>query len=65
MSEAPKIVYRPAPGATPEDEVRALTAAYRLLLDSHERKKAAHTSRPGNDPEGDYDARTVEGIVPE
>jgi hypothetical protein len=63
--DSARISYRSRPGATPEEEVRALAAAYRLILDSHERQEAAPSSRPENDPEGDRNARTVKRIVPE
>ena len=39
----PRITYTPRPDATPEAELNALVAVYRLILDS---KKAAPSSGP-------------------
>lgn len=55
MSGAPPITYTPRPDATPEGELNALAAVYRLILD---RKKAAPESRP-NDVRKDQDAHTT------
>jgi hypothetical protein len=46
----PEVSYSPRPDATPDSEVSALAAAYRLVLDSTQKKGA----RPGapNDAEG-------------
>jgi hypothetical protein len=41
-----KVVYTPRADATPESERSALVAAYRLILNLHERKKAARPGRP-------------------
>jgi hypothetical protein len=38
---SPRVTYGPRPGATPEDEVLALAAVYRLVLQAHEKKKGA------------------------
>ncbi len=50
-----RIVYTPRPDATPEGEINALAAVYRLILDS---KKAAPESRP-DDVRKDQDAHTA------
>ncbi len=42
----PRVKYSQRPDATPESELNALAAAYRFILDRHERKKAAPASRP-------------------
>ena len=42
MGEDPKVLYRPRPEATPEEEARALAAVYRFVLQVHaERQKGA------------------------
>ncbi len=51
----PRITYTPRPDATPEAELNALVAVYRLILDS---KKAAPESRP-DDVRKDQDAHTA------
>jgi hypothetical protein len=40
------ITYAPRPDATPEVELDALAAIYRVLLDAHDRKNAAPVSHP-------------------
>ena len=52
---SPRITYTPRPDATPEGEVNALAAVYRLILDS---KKAFPESRP-DDVRKDQDAHTA------
>jgi hypothetical protein len=52
---SPRITYTPRPDATPEGELTALAAVYRLILDS---KKAAPESRP-DDMRKDQDAHTA------
>jgi hypothetical protein len=51
----PRITYTPRPDATPEAELNALVAVYRLILDS---KKAAPESRPDDVRKG-QDAHTA------
>ncbi len=41
----PTITYEPRPDATPEEEARALAAAYRFVLQAQEGKKKG--ARPG------------------
>jgi hypothetical protein len=41
-----RITYAPRPDATPEAEISALAAIYKLCISSHERKEAAPESRP-------------------
>ena len=43
VMSSPRISYTPRPDTTPEGELNALAAVYRLILDS---KKAAPESRP-------------------
>ena len=38
------IIYQPHPGVTPEQELDALVAAYRFILDCQAEKKAAERS---------------------
>jgi hypothetical protein len=51
------ITYTPRPDATPEGERSALAAAYRFILDRHDKKNAAEHSQK---PDG-YDGTTVQG----
>jgi hypothetical protein len=53
----PTISYNPRPDATPEVEVTALAAIYKLCLSSHERKGAVAETRP-EDARKDRDAGT-------
>ncbi len=52
---SPCLSYSPRSDATPEGEIAALAAVYRLILDS---KKAAPESRP-DDVRKDQDAHTA------
>jgi hypothetical protein len=45
MGEKPKIVYRPATGASPETERAALAAVYAFVLERH--NKVARTGPDG------------------
>jgi hypothetical protein len=48
----PSISYAPRPDPTPESEISALVAVYRLCLSSHASKNAAgETSTNGGDAE--------------
>lgn len=50
---SPRISYSPRPDATPEDEINALAACYRIILDSHAKKNAAgEPITNGDDTEG-------------
>jgi hypothetical protein len=60
-----RITYRRRPDATPEDEVRALAAAYRLVLKVHaEQAKGAHPGTPEDDVREEKDAHTAERSIP-
>ena len=53
---APSIVYVPRPDATAEQEIAALAAAYRFILERHEGKQGTDpgggsTGRPEGSPE--------------
>lgn len=52
----PRITYTPRPDATPEAELNALVAVYRLILDS--KKAAPRQSRP-DDVRKDQDAHNA------
>jgi hypothetical protein len=51
-----RVIYAPRPDATPEGELAALAAVYALVLQAHERNKAA---APANERrrEADYEER--------
>jgi len=51
MAEA-RITYTPSPDATPEVELNALAAAYRIILDSRKENAAGVTSTNGDDGKG-------------
>ena len=57
MTETSRVVYRPRESATPEAELSALAAIYKLCISSHAQKEAAPKSRP-DDARKDQDART-------
>ena len=57
MTEPSRVVYRTRESATPEDELSALIAIYKLCISSHAQKEAATESRP-YDARKDQDART-------
>ena len=57
MTETSRVVYRPRESATPEAELSALAAIYKLCISSHAQKEAAPESRP-DDARKDQDART-------
>jgi hypothetical protein len=62
MSDAPRIIYRPREDATPEDEVGALAAVFKLCLESRVRQGAAPTNRPkdaAKEIKGDCDATRI------
>ena len=58
-----RITYAPRPDATPEAEISALAAIYKLCISSHERKEAAPESRL-DDAEGYKNDRTATEIIP-
>jgi hypothetical protein len=60
-TEHSSIVYRSGANAKQETELDALAAAYRFILDRHERKKAATASRPNSAKGGSSDssAKTI------
>jgi hypothetical protein len=38
MTDAPRLVYRPRPDTSPEDEHAQLAAVFRFVLDTHAKK---------------------------
>ena len=40
-NDAPRVVYTPNPGTTPEAEAQVLAAVYKVILESAERTKTA------------------------
>lgn len=64
MSEDPKVVYRPRPDTTPEDEISALAAAYRLILRTHaaREKGVRHDTQEGDLME-ENNAQTAKRII--
>jgi hypothetical protein len=61
MTDAPRIVYRTRPDATPEAELNALSAIYRFILARSENKAA----EPASEPDGRNDgaiAKDTEGV---
>ena len=53
----PVVSYTQRPDATPEGELSALAAIFKLCISSHAQKEAAPESRP-DDARKDQDART-------
>ena len=45
----PRIIYTPRPDATPEGELNALAAVYRIILDRCKENAAGVTSTNGDD----------------
>lgn len=63
--DSPRVVYRPAPDATPEGEIRALAQAYSFILRTHEgKKKGAEVGAPGDVRKDQQSAHTVKTILP-
>ena len=61
----PRIMYRPAPDATPESEARTLAAAYRFVLQVYEeKKKGAHPGTPDDVRREAQSAHTANAILP-
>jgi hypothetical protein len=60
----PRIVYQSRTDATVRGELAALAAAYRFILDCHDKKKATRPGGP-DDAEDLDNARTATEIVPE
>jgi hypothetical protein len=48
-----RLTYSPLPDATPEDELDALVAAYKFILECHESKKAADLTSDPNEAKED------------
>ena len=60
----PRVSYTPREDATPEDEITALAAIYRLVLNCHdERKKGAGTNSGGEDGKGAAESNRTGAIV--
>ena len=62
MSDAPRITYSTRPDATPETEVSALAAIYKLCLESHAKKEAAPESRPDDGTDYKEDSAYAQSI---
>jgi hypothetical protein len=56
MKSARVVTYAPCPNAMPEGELNTLAAVYRLILDSHVSKKAAHPGGPDAQKETLHDS---------
>jgi hypothetical protein len=61
--DSARITYTPRPGATPEDEVRALAVAYGFLLQAHKEKKGTRPGAPDGVKE-DQHAHTAKRSIP-
>ena len=53
----PRLIYTPRSDVTPEDELNALAAVYKFLLDRHVGKDAADRSTPSHKRKEVSDAR--------
>ena len=63
MGEDPKVVYRPRPDATPEDEVHTLAEVYRLVLRAQTEKKKGAGSGTLDDDVKEKNAHTAEPSI--
>ena len=63
--DSARVAYRSRPGTAPEDEVRALAAAYRLVLQAHaEKEKGARPGTLEDDVREEKNAHTAERSIP-
>jgi hypothetical protein len=62
MSDAPRITYSSRPDATPETELSALAAIYKLCLENHVKKEAAPESRPDDGTKVKEDSAYAQSI---
>jgi hypothetical protein len=59
---APRITYVLRPDATQEDELNALAAAYRFILECHAQKRTAEPSPESNGCDDTAIVRNMEGV---
>jgi hypothetical protein len=53
ISDAPRLVYTPHPGATPESEAQVLANVYGFILECVQRRKAAKAGDEGENSGGE------------